>query len=82
MAEYIKRETAIETIKKHWVRNDGDTALQKAIDELRSCPAESVRPAKSGVWLELDDCMAICSECSSLGCGSAYCPNCGAKMEV
>ena len=31
-------------------------------------------------WLPLDDCMTICSNCNSLGCDSAFCPNCGADM--
>lgn len=32
-------------------------------------------------WIPLDDCMALCSNCNSLGCGSNYCPNCGARMD-
>ncbi len=81
LAEYINREKAIDIIRKHWSRHDGDTACQKAIDELRTCEAEKVRPAKEGTWIELDNCMEVCSECGGLGCGSKYCPNCGAKME-
>lgn len=34
-----------------------------------------------GRWIPLDDCMSMCSKCGSLGCGSKYCPSCGAKME-
>lgn len=37
---------------------------------------------RCGHWIEMDSCMSVCSECNGLGCGSAYCPNCGAKMEV
>ena len=68
MAEYIERKKAINIIRKHWVRNDGDTACQKAIDELRSCKAVNTRAAKNGTWLELDNRMTICSECNSFGC--------------
>ena len=33
-----------------------------------------------GHWLEMDSCMTACSVCGGLGCGSQFCPNCGAKM--
>ena len=35
---------------------------------------------RKGHWLEMDACMTVCSECGSLGCGSDYCPGCGADM--
>ena len=44
LAEYINREKAIDIIRKHWTRHDGDTACQKAIDELRTCEAEKAEP--------------------------------------
>ena len=43
--------------------------------------ASNALERKYGNWIELDDCMTICSECNSLGCGSNYCPNCGACMK-
>ena len=33
-----------------------------------------------GHWLEMDNCMTVCSECGSLGCDTNFCPNCGAYM--
>ena len=36
---------------------------------------------RRGRWIEADSCMEICSECNGLGCGTRYCPNCGAEME-
>ena len=44
-----------------------------------NCPLVPVPP--HGRWIDLDSCMAFCSNCNSLGCWSNYCPNCGAKME-
>lgn len=45
-------------------------------------PTKKDDGVKHGRWLDVDGgCMTICSECYSLGCGSAYCPNCGAKMD-
>ena len=44
--------------------------------------AESESHARRGHWIELDSCMEVCSECNGLGCGSRYCPSCGAEMEV
>lgn len=35
---------------------------------------------KIGRWIETDSCMTVCSECHGIGCGTRYCPNCGAKM--
>lgn len=48
------------------------------------CVLEEVekREARTGTWIDVDGCMAYCSECYGLGCGSKYCPNCGAKMNV
>ena len=36
-------------------------------------------PAHKGHWIDMgDSCISICSECGSMGCGSRYCPECGA----
>jgi len=50
--------------------------LLRENDELRKN-----RPTATGVWINDDGCMTFCSECYGMGCGSRYCPNCGAKME-
>ena len=79
MAEYINRQTLIDRING---TGYAEQIKSNLLFIARTIPAAAVRPAETGVWLELDDCMAICSECNNLGCGSDYCPCCGAKMEV
>ena len=55
MAEYINREKAIDIIRKHWSRHDGDTACQKAIDELRTCEAEKVVSGNKPRWIPVTE---------------------------
>lgn len=54
------------------------------IDEVATSHVNSkmMPTRKKGVWYTIDECMTICSECHSLGCGTPYCPTCGAEMEV
>lgn len=54
-------------------------ATRTTIENFWNARVEHTR-LKNGRWLELDDCMTVCSECNSLGCGSQYCPWCGAYM--
>ena len=49
-------------------------------EDLKRIPKANVSDVRKGVWFSDDGCMTICSECYGLGCGSRYCPNCGAKM--
>lgn len=42
-------------------------------------PVEA-RPVVFAEWESVDDCMTFCSNCYGLGCGSRFCPNCGAEM--
>ena len=55
LAEYINREKAIDIIRKHWSRHDGDTACQKAIDELRTCEAEKVVSGNKPRWIPVTE---------------------------
>lgn len=43
--------------------------------------AQANAPKQEQYITETPKFKTICSECYSLGCGSAYCPNCGAKMD-
>lgn len=95
MAEYIKREAAMEIVK----RTGGDYAA--AFAELRKLPAADVAPVRHGRWEEADwiepddrgfelirtpKAAWRCSECRNcfkkeLLWKNNYCPNCGAKMD-
>ena len=70
-----------ESCKKCWFEYAGDICHA----EKESCPLvempEGMRPERHGKWVKLDDCMVICDQCFGLGCGTDYCPTCGAKME-
>ena len=59
-----------------------DHGIGRAIETVRKASAEDVRPVVHAMWIDADSCMSFCSSCYGLGCGSNYCPNCGAKMEV
>ena len=97
MAEYINREDLVERIEMiDWYHENeyghlihgGTSKMEtylptKDVERaIKSVPIADVVSRKKGTWLELDSCMTVCSECNSLGCGTKYCANCGAKMEV
>lgn len=78
----VDRESVIDVIMGYYCASSDETewVLGEIIRGIRKM--ESVRSSrKTGVWVNLDDCMSYCSECYGLGCGSNYCPNCGAKMK-
>lgn len=86
MSEYIKREEALEIIK----RTSGDYAT--ALAEIRKIPAADVIPAKHEKWkhdtrYESWSSYFICSGCKHSAKFKYYriplfCPNCGAKMDL
>ena len=88
MTDYIKREEAMEIVK----RTSGDYA--SAFAELRKLPAADVAPVRHGRWKYNTDFQVWnCSECGEnphKGTGvvvaeenlPAYCPHCGAKMDL
>lgn len=57
---------------------DDGTAVYEAIDIIQQS-----QPQRTGHWIEDDDEMfVICSECGEKNdYTSAYCPDCGARME-
>ena len=84
MSDYISRDAAIESVKKHF----GD---EKAIIASIVCiPAADVRENKKRYWYEDEAGCAICSECREYafetsthhisGWFPRFCPNCGASM--
>ena len=96
MADYIEREAAIVSVKKHWGNDDAVTVSIVCI------PAADVAPVRHGKWIWDEDGMDWnigawrCSECKSMSpmwwntdktspmnkSGHYYCPNCGAKMDA
>lgn len=80
MAEYIKREAALEIVK----RTSGDYA--SAFAELIKLPAADVEPVRHGRWVDNGSSGFMLSSCSVCGfayrvCNFLYCPHCGAKMD-
>lgn len=86
MAEYIKREDAINLLHYH-----ADEACSAVVADFESIPAADVAPVVHGRWvqcfedwrkqIEGDKCSACNFE--HYGCSINhyhYCPNCGAKM--
>ena len=82
MAEYIERETAIETIISeppdahypHWYA-----------DKIKAIPAADVAPVRHGRWLCVDtdtEHFFLCNRCKKKEfLQSNYCRSCGAKMD-
>lgn len=83
MAEYIEREAALRIV-------NGFCHPVNIGDEIAKLPAADVRPVVRGRWVKehtpYNDHAYRCSACNKeigiLGNPLAYCPNCGAKMEV
>lgn len=84
MIDCVSREAVINLMKTNWADNDGDTAMQISIDDVRELPSVEPERAK-GHWkwrtsYGIDRC-----KCSKCGLGSwemefNYCPYCGADM--
>ena len=88
MAEYINRDILIEQLANLVPFSIDDSnrqyqeGLNAAYDLICNAPAAKIRASATGKWIELDDCMTICPECNTLGCGTKYCANCGARLET
>ena len=93
MAEYIKKEAAIEAFE--WgdadvIEDYGDGcdfgfsrgAIKSGIN---SIPAADVAPVVHAQWIEDGSGIIICPECKRgynlIAKYTHYCPNCGAKMD-
>ena len=94
MAEYIKKQDALEIIKSYW-HESYDTVSAYILD----VPAADARPVVHGKWegytrstyrgmdkdgepIYRDITLYYCSECRRRSIiYENYCPNCGAKMD-
>lgn len=79
MAEYIKREEAINLL---WLYADESCA--SVVSDFESLPAADVAEVRHGRWVVTD--VIACSECqhftrSEFAGRWNYCPNCGALMQ-
>lgn len=88
--EYIKREDALNVIRKSPISNMGTRLF--CIDAIADIPAADVVERKHGEWIKADegfDGSWVCSECMEEYVSvdadfidyAHYCPNCGAQME-
>lgn len=94
MSDYISREAALAELQNPELFNVSPRFLQI----LRDLPAADVEPVRNGQWISLTDCAnagVYCSICHKkvykedyAWCNrknkvrSAYCPNCGSKMDL
>lgn len=78
IASHVTLEWTLPIVKAVFehLYNEPDLAVT-----VRKMEEEPVHGKRRGHWIETDSCVEICSECSGLGCGSRYCPSCGAEME-
>lgn len=92
MAEYIKREALKEYLYGGKFRDGcagcdepGEGCIERIVDEIDNFPAADVAQVRRGKWgCYKPFCDGYpCSRCklTHRNC-TAYCPNCGAKMEV
>lgn len=89
MAEYIKREYAVDAVLDvYYDTPDIDLSGEKFEAAILKIQAADVAPVRHGKWLPTTkwwqggSAWKQCSECGILHCGkSPYCPNCGAKMD-
>lgn len=79
MSDYIEREAALRRIEScaGWSRPS-----ESAYEDIQAMPAADVVPVRHGHWYDVGSLSCRCSAC---GCKNnketAYCPNCGAKMD-
>lgn len=83
MADYIKREDALERLCSDCI--DGCTRHCAEYTMLRSIPAANVVERKHGEWARMSELDYRCSVCNKRTFINryplyAYCPNCGADM--
>lgn len=83
--EYIERELAEKTIDRFEGYLDDDMIFRIKYALRKHIPAADVAPVKHGHWIYGDFDIPHCSECGHEvmpNCISAFCPNCGAKMDM
>ena len=91
MAEYIKREYAVDAVLDvYYDTPDIDLSGEKFEDAILKIPAVDVAPVRHGRRVEKEKytfgIMCDCSLCENRildnGHPWNYCPNCGAKMDL
>lgn len=96
MAEYIKREAALNICQKEYEERlemcdyCGDTVAWNIGGQIKKLPTADVAPVMHGHWIKYAKysfgTMYDCSICSNRildnGHSWNYCPNCGAKMNL
>ena len=85
MAEYIKREYAIDAVLDvYYDTPDIDLSGEKFEAAIFKIPPADVAPVRHGRWLHRKNGVAYCSECKidTVEDETNYCPNCGATMKL
>ena len=94
MAEYIKREYAIDAVLDVYCDTpDIDLSCEKFEAAIRKIQAADVAPVRHGRWIDAYPDIepnpmfmyGICSECGfeqGISKYLKYCPDCGAKMDL
>lgn len=85
MAEYIKREYAVDAVLDvYYDTSDIDLSGEKFEAAILKIQAADVAPVRHGRWLHRKNGVAYCSECEvdTVEDETNYCPNCGATMDL
>ena len=85
MAEYIKREYAVDAVLDVYCDTPGiDLSCEKFEAAILKIQAADVAPVQHGRWLHRKNGVAYCSECKidTVEDETNYCPNCGATMKL
>ena len=86
MAEYIKRESAIDAVLDvFYDTTDIDLSGEKLEAAILNVPAADVDPVRHGRWVQQPlngTHIWRCSKCETIGSPQwNYCPKCGARMD-
>ena len=82
MAEYIKREYAVDAVLDvYYDTPDIDLSGEKFEAAIFKIPPADAAPVRHGRWIKHDDGVFTCSECENAESNeSHFCRYCGAKM--
>ena len=90
MAEYIDRRRLFDALADYWnIPHDWDGGIAQPCEDalafIENAPEEDVAPVRHGRWGNYEPYSDgyRCSKCkiTHRSC-TAYCPNCGAKMDL
>lgn len=80
IASRVTLEWTVTIVKAVFEHLFNEPDLSVTVRKMKEENSTETAP-RSGLWIGEDDCVQFCSECSGLGCGTRYCPSCGARME-